>query len=657
MIRLSSHKIFIGISGILALTGFSLLTGCQTYRPNIPDPENHKFYSNPKAKNLLVYVHGFGSGPIKAWKNAETHFYWPKRFSLEPDLKDYDVFSFGYTKVPQCMSSLDISGVSKKLNLAVKERLREKSYQSISFVAHGPGGIAVRQWILDYFDSPSQNLNQPHLENVILLGVPNKGAALGKTFLHYCKNKAFETFKVGRDSYLYSLNNRWRSKFPGPSSAKSFKYSAAYETLGTELADGKREILVPRDEAKYLTHDSLYFFKNHSELAKPFGADDPLFLWVKRHFTPLSGAQQARLNQYFSDQERAREILDQLAKELGPNELDEAYRFVSKDDWDGLVGLLDKHELKPYASVAITRFIQAQIHERHFNYSQARTDYARAAKLSPKKAWYQKKAGDLHFLLAEYDAAVEFYSKAEAIQKNKSERVPPTLADIWNSLGVTWKEKGDYDKALAYLSNALESDKKQYGSSHPKLARDWNNLGAVWAAKGDFEKAIELNQKAIQLNTQTLGPRHPRVAIGWSNLGNVWNSKGDPAKAIEYHHKAIAIAKEAFGEKHTSVARVWNNLAATFSSQGDYNKAIEYLEKALQVELETLWPQHPSVAGVWNNLADAWSSKGHYPKAIQYLEKARGVYVKTGLNHRVQLVDHNLKANHMKMEAESQSLF
>jgi hypothetical protein len=56
-----------------------------------------------------------------------------------------------------------------------------------------------------------------------------------------------------------------------------------------------------------------------------------------------------------------------------------------------------------------------------------------------------------------------------------------------------------------------------------------------------------------------------------------------------------------------------------------------------------LGPEHPDVATDWNNLGFAWKAKGNLGKAREYSNNALAVVKKAGLEHRIRLVEKNLR--------------
>ena len=61
-------------------------------------------------------------------------------------------------------------------------------------------------------------------------------------------------------------------------------------------------------------------------------------------------------------------------------------------------------------------------------------------------------------------------------------------------------------------------------------------------------------------------------------------------------------------------------------------------------DIKTFGPEHPGVARDWNNLGSAWKAKGNHGKAREYYSKALAAFQKAGLDHRVRLVEENIRS-------------
>jgi len=222
-------------------------------------------------------------------------------------------------------------------------------------------------------------------------------------------------------------------------------------------------------------------------------------------------------------------------------------------------------------------------------------------------------------------AAIDYYSRALAIDERVYGPDHPEVATHLNNLGLAWSALGDHQKAIDYYSRAQTIDERVYGQEHPKVAIRLNNLGGAWDALGDQQKAIDYYTRALTIDERAYGPEHPDVAIDLNNLGGTWDDLGDQKQAIDYYTRALAIDERVYGQDHPALATDLNNLGGAWSALGDQQKAIDYYTRALAIWEKVHGESHPNVATALNNLGGAWSALGDHKKAIDYYTRALAI--------------------------------
>ena len=141
------------------------MTQTTTSSSEIILPSSPPFFQNEGAEKLIVFIYGLTGDPQKTWRgDGEVPFFWPEEMAKDPDFKNFDVLSFGYTSVVG--RTLNIPQIAQHLETTLKELKRFKQYQSVSFVAHSLGGLVTRQYTLDHF-------REVKIDTVILLSTPN----------------------------------------------------------------------------------------------------------------------------------------------------------------------------------------------------------------------------------------------------------------------------------------------------------------------------------------------------------------------------------------------------------------------------------------------------------------------------------------------------
>ena len=72
------------------------------------------------------------------------------------------------------------------------------------------------------------------------------------------------------------------------------------------------------------------------------------------------------------------------------------------------------------------------------------------------------------------------------------------LAGAFCYVGLSYESKGDYDRAIDYHTKALAIDIKVLGEAHPNVAGSYTNLSIAYHLKGDYERANYYQKKALR---------------------------------------------------------------------------------------------------------------------------------------------------------------
>ena len=185
-------------------------------------------------------------------------------------------------------------------------------------------------------------------------------------------------------------------------------------------------------------------------------------------------------------------------------------------------------------------------------------------------------AGNAALKAGDYNAAIEYYSQALAINPDDHE-VLGDRADARNKLG-------DYPGAIDDLNAAIQLKPDEPGF--------WFIRGNARFISGDYPGAIDDLNAAIQLK--------PDGAIYWNNRASARFISGDYSGAIDDLNAAIQLKPD---EQNYWFAR--GNLRYKL---GDYPGAIDDYTAAIQLKQND--PDY------WNNRGDARLKLGDYPEAI-----------------------------------------
>ncbi|MHC4738571.1 MAG: tetratricopeptide repeat protein [Planctomycetota bacterium] len=158
-------------------------------------------------------------------------------------------------------------------------------------------------------------------------------------------------------------------------------------------------------------------------------------------------------------------------------------------------------------------------------------------------AWIYAKTG-------KYDKAIEVC--------NRTVKLHPDYANIWQILGWVYARRGENEKAIDACNKARKLE--------PRSALVQYGLGRIYGMMENAEQAIESYKRAIQFKTD--------FAEAYLFLGLVYAEVGEQQKAMDSYNDAILFDRY-YLEPHFF-------LGIAYDESGQYKKAIEFFNKALQ---------------------------------------------------------------------------
>ena len=194
----------------------------------------------------------------------------------------------------------------------------------------------------------------------------------------------------------------------------------------------------------------------------------------------------------------------------------------------------------------------------------------------------------------------------------------PDYAEVYNNLGLAFKQQKRLDEAVVCYRRALEAnpryavacnnlantlraqgrlaEAKNFYRKALELKSDFaealNNLGNVLAEQGQLDEAVSLFEQALQIK--------PAYAEAFNNLGNALQEKREFPAAIHCYRQAL--------KHHPRYCKALNNLGSVFQKQGQLYSAIGCYQKALQIR--------PGWGKALNNTGNALVECGDIPEAM-----------------------------------------
>lgn len=176
----------------------------------------------------------------------------------------------------------------------------------------------------------------------------------------------------------------------------------------------------------------------------------------------------------------------------------------------------------------------------------------------------------------------EEYCQTALLQDN-------TLFQVYESLGLLYRDTGRSDEAVDLLQRAIEMDGTEaYGLL--ALARVYANQNKLELARSSFEKAIVVSPKYWEV---------------YHDYATFLVRYGSQAEAIEFYKKALKLAPEN--------PVTLNNLGGTYLYAGDFKKAAKALERSVAFS-PTSWG--------YSNTGTMYYFAGEFSKSIEMFREA-----------------------------------
>lgn len=164
------------------------------------------FVRNDNSPAVVVFVHGLGGDAVSTWG------LFPTLIASDPDLRDFDVFLWGYpTKVVGRTPS--ISEAATQLQTELRHRLG--NFQSVVLAGHSLGGLLIRALIVHALEQ-SRIEDVERVNHILTFATPNDGSELAQIArLFRIGNKQIRDLDL-TETTIIKLRNEWIDRVYAP---------------------------------------------------------------------------------------------------------------------------------------------------------------------------------------------------------------------------------------------------------------------------------------------------------------------------------------------------------------------------------------------------------------------------------------------------------
>jgi tetratricopeptide (TPR) repeat protein len=140
--------------------------------------------------------------------------------------------------------------------------------------------------------------------------------------------------------------------------------------------------------------------------------------------------------------------------------------------------------------------------------------------------------------------------------------------------GVSLFRQGKYQAALEKFNEALQNVQDQPRS----MAEIYNDMGVTYKQLENYPAAYQALDKAMQLFTELGDKKGQAQTLG--NRASVYEAEGDPEEAVEIYKQSAALLEE-IGETEMAMY-VWQAISRLRTKQGQYIAAIGAYEEGIE---------------------------------------------------------------------------
>ena len=274
----------------------------------------------------------------------------------------------------------------------------------------------------------------------------------------------------------------------------------------------------------------------------------------------------------------------------------------------------DTNRLKAINDIAWDGYLFSQP-DSAFYFAQMGYDFAEARNNKKWMSTSLNTQGISFAIRADYEKALEYYSKSLAIRKSLGDK--KEVAGSYHNIGRVYEKQGNYQRALEYYFKSL-SIAEQLGKKRGMI-NNYNTIGLIYQEQGNYEKALDYYLKSLKIAKEFRDNRG--IGDSYHNIGLVYQDQGNNEKSLECHSKSLAVFEQIGDKKGMSYS--YNNIGNIYLNHGNYEKALEYYSKSLALGEQI--GDKKGMGSSYYNIGIIYKKQGNYKKTLDYLIEAKNI--------------------------------
>lgn len=230
---------------------------------------------------------------------------------------------------------------------------------------------------------------------------------------------------------------------------------------------------------------------------------------------------------------------------------------------------------------------------------------------------FQQVKGKILIQEGSYDSAIIVLRKSLEyflVNDEKSE-----LGNIYSSLGIALKRKGELDSAKYYYKKSFEFTQGKY-----ERGRLLINMGSIFISYAQLDSATHYLIEAVGIFEEINNSEG--LTIAFLNLGNIFYKQDDFENALSYYQQSLTHAIRA---DHKPVqSRNYLNIGAILSMQDHEDSALYYFHKSIPVFQKA--NDRTGLSAAYRSLGEIYFQSEQYDSAEWYFLECKALAEATG---------------------------